>query len=59
MNRARPLLAVNPRATLKQMLDERRPVYEAVASATIATDGRTVDEVVADVLAVVPVREGS
>lgn len=59
MNHARPLLAVNPRATLKHMLDERRPVYEAVAAVTVSTDGRSVDDVVADVVAVVPVRERS
>src|SRR5579875_575585 len=59
MNRARPLLAVNPRASLKRMLDERRPVYDAVASVTIGTDGRTVDDVVADVVAATPVRERS
>ena len=36
----RPLLAVNPRATLKYLLDQRRPLYEEVATATVRTDGR-------------------
>lgn len=38
MNRDRPLLLGNPRAQLKIMLDERRPLYEEVAVATIPTD---------------------
>jgi shikimate kinase len=33
----RPLLTVNPRATLKYLLDQRRPLYEAVASYTVDT----------------------
>lgn len=49
LNQSRPLLAVNPRATLKAMLDERRPVYQQVASATVVTDGRTLADVLADV----------
>jgi shikimate kinase len=38
LNRDRPLLLGNPRAQLKIMLDERRPVYEQVAVATVSTD---------------------
>ncbi len=51
--RSRPLLVVNPRAELKRMLDARRPVYEAVATAVVGTDGRSVEQVVADVVALV------
>lgn len=36
----RPLLTLNPRATLKYLLDQRRPLYEAVATITVRTDGR-------------------
>ena len=36
----RPLLSVNPRATLKFLLDERRPLYASVATHTIKTDTR-------------------
>lgn len=42
---SRPLLLGNVRGTLKTLLDERTPVYEAVADATVDTDGRTPDEV--------------
>jgi len=46
----RPLLAINPRATLKHLLDQRRPLYEAVATITVSTDGREPEEI-ADELA--------
>jgi shikimate kinase len=45
----RPLLLGNPRAQLRAMLDDRRPLYEEVATVTVSTDGRTPDEVVADI----------
>lgn len=41
----RPLLALNPRATLKFLLDQRRPLYEEVATITVKTDGRTPEEI--------------
>jgi shikimate kinase len=34
------------------MLAERRPVYESVATVTVLTDGRTPEDVAAEVLAV-------
>jgi shikimate kinase len=45
----RPLLAVNPRATLKYLLDQRRPLYAEVATHTITTDGRDPDDIAAEV----------
>jgi len=54
MARDRPLLLGNPRSQLLAMLNQRRPVYESVAKLTVSTDRRTVDEVVADVLAALP-----
>ncbi|MGH8877720.1 MAG: 3-dehydroquinate synthase [Stackebrandtia sp.] len=47
----RPLLAMNPRATLKALLDERRPLYREVADVTVVTDSLAAAEV-ADELAV-------
>lgn len=44
----RPLLALNPRATLKFLLDQRRPLYEEVATITVKTDGRTPEEITAE-----------
>jgi shikimate kinase len=43
----RPLLALNPRATLKYLLDQRRPLYESVAGITESTDGRSPEEIAA------------
>ncbi|RZS43175.1 shikimate kinase [Herbihabitans rhizosphaerae] len=54
LSTARPLLAgVNPRATFKQLLDARLPLYRQVAAIEVDTDERTPDEVVDAVLAAV------
>ncbi|MFE9726080.1 3-dehydroquinate synthase [Streptomyces sp. NPDC005794] len=45
LNTARPLLAVNPRRQWRELMDARRPLYEEVATATVATDARTPEEV--------------
>ncbi|MFY1599388.1 shikimate kinase [Micromonospora sp. WMMD737] len=47
----RPLLAINPRATLKYLLDQRRPLYTEVATATVVTDGREPAEIAAEIAA--------
>ena len=52
LSRDRPLLAVNPRAMLRTMLEQREPLYAEVATHKIPTAGRNADEVVAEVLAV-------
>jgi shikimate kinase len=53
LGQGRPLLAINPRATLRHLLEQRRPLYESVASAVVPTDGRTPEEVAAEVLKVI------
>lgn len=50
LNRDRPLLLDSPRAQLKRLLDERRPLYEQVAVFTVNTTGRSVEEVAEDVM---------
>lgn len=50
-----PWLLPNPRAHLKELLNTRRPIYAAVSAATIPTSERTPEEVLADVLATMPV----
>ena len=48
---SRPLLAGRDRAaTLTRLGDVRAPAYEAAADVTVATDGRTMDEVAAAVV---------
>ncbi|SHN45035.1 shikimate kinase [Cryptosporangium aurantiacum] len=51
LNTARPLLALNPRATMRTLLAQRAPLYAEVATITVTTDGRAPEEIVADVLA--------
>ena len=53
LSRDRPLLAVNPRAMLRTMLEDRAPLYREVATDTVTTSGRSTDDVVHDVLALV------
>ncbi|MFJ3719363.1 shikimate kinase [Streptomyces sp. NPDC090057] len=45
LNVARPLLAVNPRKQWRELMEARRHLYEEVATAVVATDGRTPEEV--------------
>ena len=51
LSRDRPVLALNPRAQLRTLLEQRVPLYREVAVRTVATDGRTPDEVADEVLA--------
>ena len=46
---SRPLLLGNVRAQLKALLDQRRPMYEAVAWRTVDTDGQTPEQIVDDI----------
>ena len=50
-NRSRPLLLGNPRARWQALMDARRPVYEAVSGARVATDDLTPGEVAGAVVA--------
>ncbi|GAB2755812.1 shikimate kinase [Nocardioides pakistanensis] len=54
---ARPLLLGNVRARVKALLDERLPLYQEVATLTVETDGRSVEEVVDEVRARVEAAE--
>jgi shikimate kinase len=47
---SRPLLLGNVRSRIKALLDERTPVYESVATLTVDTDGRTPEDVVAELV---------
>ncbi|MET8562861.1 shikimate kinase [Streptomyces flaveolus] len=50
LNVARPLLAVNPRKQWRELMEARRHLYEEVATAVVATDGRTPEEVAQEAL---------
>lgn len=51
MGAGRPLLALNPRATLKALLEQRRPLYTEVADHTVATDDLTPEQVTEELAA--------
>ena len=45
----RPLLLGNVRSRIKALLDERLPIYREVATVQVGTDGRTPEDVAAEV----------
>jgi shikimate kinase len=47
----RPMISINPRATMKYLLDQRKPLYASVATHTVPTDGREIDDIAAEVVA--------
>jgi shikimate kinase len=47
---SRPLLLGNVRGRIKALLDERTPVYEALATVTVDTDGRTPEDVADEIV---------
>jgi len=49
--RSRPLLAADPPARLKQLADERAPIYDSVATMRVDTDKRTPGQVAAHIAA--------
>jgi len=55
--RERPVLALNPRATLAKLLSERSSLYAEVATASVGTDGRDPAEVATEVAGVLTVGE--
>jgi shikimate kinase len=52
LDKPRPLLiGINPRAQLKALLEQRRPVYAGLARIIVPTDGREPAEIAAEVAA--------
>jgi len=51
MGTGRPLLLGNVRARIKALLDERLPIYHAVADVTVNTDGKSAADVAVEVRA--------
>jgi shikimate kinase len=49
-NRDRPLLLNNPRGQWQTLMEARRPIYEAIADATINVDDKSEEEIVTLVL---------
>lgn len=51
LGQGRPLVGMNPRAQLRGLLEQRRPLYAEVAAHVVQTSSRTIEQVVTDVLA--------
>ncbi|MET9711373.1 shikimate kinase [Nocardiopsis alba] len=54
MDVARPLLAGNPRTRLRKLLNERLPIYEALASVTVPTTEYHPEEIVDSIVESLP-----
>ena len=54
LDRPRPLLAGNPRAMLRSLLEQRLPVYEKLAWITVSTDDRAPEQIAAEIAARLP-----
>jgi shikimate kinase len=50
LGQSRPLLNLNPRATMRYLLDQRRPLYQEVAAFTVVTDGRAPQEITDEIV---------
>ncbi len=49
LSRDRPVLALNPRASLRALMEARLPLYREVATLEVDTDGRTPEQVLAQI----------
>jgi shikimate kinase len=47
---ARPLLVLNPRSQFRKLMEERRPIYERLASVQVKTDERDPADIVDEVV---------
>ncbi len=52
-NRDRPLLLGNPRAQWQTLMDERRPIYESIATLKVNVDGKSESELVTEIRKVI------
>jgi shikimate kinase len=50
MNTARPLLLGNVRGQLGKLLEQRVPLYESIATITVATSGRPIEDIAEDIV---------
>lgn len=48
-NQGRPLLMGNPRAQWQNLMNERAPIYEGLASYICEVDGKSIDEISAEI----------
>ena len=55
---SRPLLLGNVRSRIKALLDERTPLYESVAVVAVDTDGKSAEDVAAEVRSALEAHDG-
>ena len=53
LDRPRVVIPGNPRGRLRAMLEERRPLYEGLATFTVKTDDLDPDELAAQIAAII------
>lgn len=46
---ARPLLVLNPRSQFRKLMEERRPIYQRLATLVVQTSGREPDDIVREI----------
>ncbi len=51
LNAARPMLLGNVRGRMRELAAQREPLYAEVATITVATDGKPVDQIAREVIA--------
>ncbi|WP_168581229.1 shikimate kinase [Gephyromycinifex aptenodytis] len=49
-DQGRPLLALNPRGQWLELMQQRRPIYERLASIRVDTDDREPDDIAAEII---------
>jgi shikimate kinase len=55
----RPLLAINPRARLRELAAQRQPLYDEVSELTVDTDGQPPERVAAELVAWITAADGA
>lgn len=56
LNNARPLLQINPRRQLSELMDARRPIYERLATVTVNTDHINADRIANEIIDAVAIQ---
>ena len=54
LNRDRPVLALNPRAQLRLLLEQRMPLYREVAASAVDTNDRSAEAVAQQIMELLP-----
>jgi shikimate kinase len=50
LDSARPLLVLNPRSQLRRLMEERRPIYERLATVRVGTEDREPEQIADEIV---------